>query len=60
MAKRTLSGCLALLGTDARQSDGPVDIVIDGNKISDIRPSGSAAPEGEVIDARNRPGNAGD
>lgn len=54
MAKRTLSGCLALLGTDARQSDGPVDIVIDGNKISDIRPSGSAAPEGEVIDARNR------
>ena len=27
--KKTLVGCLALLGEDARPSDGPVDIVIE-------------------------------
>jgi len=40
-----------LLGEDARPSDGPVDIVIDGARIAEIRPSGARAPEGERIDA---------
>ena len=47
---KTLVNCQALLGVEAKPSDGPVDIVIDGKKIGDIRPSGSAPPEGEVMD----------
>lgn len=54
MGRMTLTGCLALLGTEARQTDSPVDIVIDGNRIADVRPSGSAPPEGEAVDARDR------
>ena len=49
---KTLVNCQALLGEDARMSEVPVDIVIDGKKIRDIRPSGTAVPEGEVIDLR--------
>src|SRR5438874_5785663 len=49
-AKKTLVGAIALLGEDARPSDGPVDIVIDGRLINDIRPSGAKPPEGTVID----------
>ena len=57
--KTTLAGCLALLGEDARPSDGPVDIVIEGGHIRDIRPSGAAAPEGKVIDLKERLVTAG-
>ncbi len=49
--RKTLTGCLALLGEDAVASDGPVDIVIDGDRIAAIRPHGGAAAEGERIDA---------
>jgi 5-methylthioadenosine/S-adenosylhomocysteine deaminase len=51
---KTLANCHALLGEDARQSDGPVDIIIDGKSIRDIRPSGRAAHEGEVLDLSGR------
>ena len=56
---KTLLNCQALLGEDARPSPGPVDIVIERNKIRDIRPSGSRSPEGEVIDLRHRLVTAG-
>lgn len=49
--KKTISGCLALIGEEARPSDGPVDIVIDGKRIAAIRLHGAAEPEGEVIAA---------
>ena len=52
--RKTLVGCRALLGEDARPSEGPVDIVIEGRHIHDIRPSGAAAPEGEAIDLTGR------
>jgi guanine deaminase len=52
--KKTLAGCLALLGPEAKASDGPVDIVIEGKSIAEIRPHGSAEPEGEVFDMRKR------
>jgi 5-methylthioadenosine/S-adenosylhomocysteine deaminase len=52
--RTTLMGCLALLGEDARPSDGPVDVVIDGRQILDIRPSGKTAPEGRAIDLKGR------
>lgn len=51
---KTLAGCRALLGEDARPSNGPVDIIVKGRLIHEIRPSGAAAPEGEIIDLRNR------
>ncbi|HEV8673518.1 MAG TPA: amidohydrolase [Methylomirabilota bacterium] len=54
MATTTLAGCIALIGPDAKATEGPVDIVIDGRRISAIRPAGVAAPEGTVIDARRR------
>lgn len=47
----TLTGARALLGTDAEASAGPVDIVIEGATIAEIRASGRQAPVGEVIDA---------
>lgn len=50
----TLTGAIALLGPEARASDGPVDIVIEGGRIAAIRPAGSAEPVGTVIDARKR------
>src|SRR6266404_1639868 len=52
--RKTLIGCLALLGEDARPSDGPVDAVIDGRHIREARPSGATAPEGEAIDLKGR------
>lgn len=52
--RTTLVGCLALMGEGARPSDGPVDVVIEGRQIHDIRPSGAAAPEGRVIDLKGR------
>lgn len=51
MALTTLSGCIALLGADARPSPGPVDVVIDGPRIADIRPAGSAPLQGTIVDA---------
>ena len=57
--RKTLAGCLALIGEDARASNGPVDIVIDGQRIQEIRPSGAAHPEGEVIDLKGRLVTAG-
>jgi 5-methylthioadenosine/S-adenosylhomocysteine deaminase len=57
--RKTLIGCLALVGEDARPSDGPVDIVIDGPLIHDIRPTGAATPEGELIDLTGRLVTAG-
>jgi hypothetical protein len=50
--RKTLTGAIALLGEDATPSQGPVDIVIDGPLIQDIRPSGTKPPEGAVIDMR--------
>jgi hypothetical protein len=52
--KKTLVGCLALLGEDARPSDHPVDVVVEGRHIHDIRPSGAVAPQGAVIDLTGR------
>jgi guanine deaminase len=43
-----------LLGEDARPSGGPVDVVIDGRHIQEVRPSGAAPPEGEKIDLAGR------
>ena len=57
--KITLVGCLALLGPEARPSDGAVDIVIEGKHIREIRPTGARAPEGDVIDMRGRLVTAG-
>jgi 5-methylthioadenosine/S-adenosylhomocysteine deaminase len=51
MGRRTLTGCLALLGPEARPSAGRVDIVIDGARIAEIRPAGARPADGSVIDA---------
>jgi len=32
--RKTLAGCHALLGEDARPSNGPVDVVVDGHYIA--------------------------
>ena len=53
-APTSLVGCRALLGTDARASDGLVDIEIQGDLIADIRPHGAAEPAGNTIDMRGR------
>ena len=50
----TLLNWHALLGEDAKPGAGLVDIVIDGNMMRDIRPSGGSPPEGEVTDLRGR------
>jgi guanine deaminase len=54
MSTSTLAGGIALLGAEAERSPGPVDIVVRQGRIAAIRPAGSAPPEGEVIDCRNR------
>jgi 5-methylthioadenosine/S-adenosylhomocysteine deaminase len=54
VVRKTLVGCLALLGEDALPSDGPVDIAIEGSRIHEIRPSGAIVPEGEVINLEGR------
>jgi guanine deaminase len=48
--RKTLVGCRALLSEAASPSDGPVDVVIDGRHIQDIRPSGARPAEGKKID----------
>lgn len=50
----TLVGCRALLGADAKMSDGPADIVIARSRIRSIVPSGEREPTGEVISAHDR------
>ncbi len=52
--RKILSNCRALLGEAHALSDGPVDIVIDGRTIGDIRPHGAAQPDGEVLDMSRR------
>ena len=59
MARTTLLGALALLGEAAKPSDGQVDIVIDGKKIIDIRPTDAKPTEGTVVDMRGRLVTAG-
>lgn len=54
MATLTLTQCRALLGPEAIPSQHLLDIVIHQGRIQTIRPSGTAAPEGRVIDARQR------
>ena len=51
---KTLVGCHALLGEEALPSEGAVDVVINGQRIQDIRPSGVAPAEGKQIDLRGR------
>lgn len=55
----TLAGCLALLGPEARASDGPVDITVADGRIARIVPAGSAPSVGTVLKARNRLCTAG-
>lgn len=55
----TLRGCAALLGADARFERGPLDIVISGDRIAAVQPSGAAPPRGALVDARNRLVTAG-
>jgi hypothetical protein len=43
-ARKTLVGAIALLGEAAVPADGPVDVVIEGRVIQDIRPSGAVPP----------------
>jgi 5-methylthioadenosine/S-adenosylhomocysteine deaminase len=57
--RTTLVGCLALIDEDAQPTDKPVDIIIEGNIICDIRPTGVAAPEGNSIDLTGRLVTAG-
>jgi 5-methylthioadenosine/S-adenosylhomocysteine deaminase len=52
--RKILSNCRALLGESHALSDAPVDIVIEGRTIADIRPHGAGAAEGEVIDMSRR------
>ena len=57
--RKTLLGCVALIGEDARPTDGSVDIVVEDRLIRDIRPSGAAPPEGRAIDMRGHLVTAG-
>jgi 5-methylthioadenosine/S-adenosylhomocysteine deaminase len=50
MSSRTIVNCLAVRGYPAAVARHPVDIVIDGQRIGEIRPAGQRQPEGEVID----------
>jgi 5-methylthioadenosine/S-adenosylhomocysteine deaminase len=51
MGRTTLSGCLALLGPEAKPSDSRVDIFIDGGRIAAIERAGVKPAEGTVVDA---------
>ena len=57
--RKTLVGCHALLGEQAKISQGPVDIIVEGRHIHDVRPTGVASPEGVVIDLKARLVTAG-
>ncbi|MFW5834050.1 MAG: amidohydrolase family protein, partial [Pseudomonadota bacterium] len=51
MTRRTIVNALALVESPPRASETPVDIVLDGARIADVRPAGMQPPEGGVIDA---------
>ena len=57
--RKTLSGCFALVGEDPQPTIEPVDIVIEGRVIHDIRPTRVQGPEGEFIDLTGRLVTAG-
>jgi len=59
MTVKTLVGAIALVGEDMTPSNGAVDIVIENDRIREIRPTGAAAPEGVAIDMRDRLVTAG-
>ena len=50
----TLCAGRALLGAEMSLSDGPVDIVIAGNRIREVRPAGVRPAEGTEIELRGR------
>jgi guanine deaminase len=50
MERHTIARCLALQGHPAAMSPGPVDIVVEGDRIREIRPAGTMPPDGAVID----------
>jgi guanine deaminase len=52
--RKVLSNCRALLGEHHALSETPVDIVIDGRTIAEIRPHGAAEADGETIDMSRR------
>jgi guanine deaminase len=52
--RKVLSNCLALLGDDHALCETPVDIVIEGRMIADIRPHGTIEADGETIDMSRR------
>ena len=59
MARTILANCRALLGIDAKLSEGPVDIVIDGRRIVEVRPAQPSGGDEEVVDASGRLVTAG-
>jgi 5-methylthioadenosine/S-adenosylhomocysteine deaminase len=52
--RKILSNCRALLGESHALSAAPVDIVIDGRMVTEIRPHGAGQADGEVIDMSRR------
>ena len=52
--RKILSNCLAFLGESHALSEMPVDIVIEGRVIADIRPHGTIEAGGETIDMSRR------
>lgn len=53
MTRTVIRRCLALLGTDAVPSNGPVDVAIEGNRIAAIG-AAESLPGDAVIDGRDR------
>ncbi len=53
MTPKTIMNCQALQGVPATLTETPVDIVLHGKRIANIRPAGAASPEGDVIDGTN-------
>src|SRR5688572_11795206 len=52
MAHFTLTACSALVGEDARYEHGPLDIAVDGDRITAVRATGERAREGETVRAQ--------
>src|SRR5215213_6195911 len=52
--RKVLSNCLALLGGSRALSEAPLDIVIEGRMIADIRPHGAMEAGAETIDMSRR------
>ena len=47
---KTVTNCLVIDG-DPPRVDGPLDLVLEGNRVKARRPAGAQPPEGETIDA---------